>query len=306
AKHYEAALELYNEAYETCDQDHVFQLNAASCLLRLKRYEDAKEMALAAHETAQKIRASFEVLGKTLCRAGVAAMRGGDLEGAVKLLRQSMTEHREKTALESLRKAEKALKVQRETEYINPELAVVAKNEGNALFKEGDFPAAIEKYSDAIKRDPTVSSFHTNRAFAYFKLGEWQSVEDDCEAALAKDPANIKAHIRLGKTHMLRKQYHKALEAYNAALKLDPQNAEALEGMQKTYGVMGQRQTPEDQQARMQAAMQDPEIMAILQDPGMSQVLQALQTDPAGAQKFMNDPSVMAKIQKLIAAGVLA
>ena len=30
-----------------------------------------------------------------------------------------------------------------------------ARAEGNELFKAGNYPAAIEKYTDAMKRDPT-------------------------------------------------------------------------------------------------------------------------------------------------------
>lgn len=55
--------------------------------------------------------------------------------------------------------------------------------------------------------------------------------------------------------------------------------------------------------------MADPEIQSILSDPVVRQVLQDLSTeDPiaqAAGQKAMRDPNMGAKIQKLIAAGVL-
>ena len=49
----------------------------------------------------------------------------------------------------------------------------------------------------------------------------------------------------------------------------------------------------------------DPEIQAILQDPVTQQVLRDFQENPAAAQQAMNDPSIQAKIQKLIASGIV-
>ena len=52
-------------------------------------------------------------------------------------------------------------------------------------------------------------------------------------------------------------------------------------------------------------AMADPEIQAILGDPQMRSILNEMQTDPKKAQAVMSDPKMSAKLQKLIAAGVL-
>ncbi len=46
-------------------------------------------------------------------------------------------------------------------------------------------------------------------------------------------------------------------------------------------------------------------IQAILRDPVMQNVLNDFQTDPRAAQRHLQNPGVMAKIEKLIAAGVL-
>ena len=52
--------------------------------------------------------------------------------------------------------------------------------------------------------------------------------------------------------------------------------------------------------------MADPEIQAILHDPTIRQVINDLSTgDAAAGQAAMNDPVIRAKIEKLIAAGVL-
>ncbi|CAF2380500.1 unnamed protein product [Brassica napus] len=51
--------------------------------------------------------------------------------------------------------------------------------------------------------------------------------------------------------------------------------------------------------------MQDPEIQNILTDPVMRQVLSDLQENPAAAQKHMQNPMIMNKIQKLISSGIV-
>jgi len=46
-------------------------------------------------------------------------------------------------------------------------------------------------------------------------------------------------------------------------------------------------------------------ILILLQDPSVRQTLQDMQENPAYAQKAMSDPVIRAKIEKLVAAGVL-
>jgi stress-induced-phosphoprotein 1 len=45
--------------------------------------------------------------------------------------------------------------------------------------------------------------------------------------------------------------------------------------------------------------------MSIMQDPVMQTILQQAQSDPAALQEHMRNPGVRAKIQKLVAAGVI-
>ena len=45
--------------------------------------------------------------------------------------------------------------------------------------------------------------------------------------------------------------------------------------------------------------------MSIMGDPVMQAILQQAQTEPAALQEHMKNPTVRAKIQKLVAAGVI-
>jgi stress-induced-phosphoprotein 1 len=63
--------------------------------------------------------------------------------------------------------------------------------------------------------------------------------------------------------------------------------------------------TDEIDPERRRRAMEDPEIQQILQDPMMSRILQDLQSNPKSAQAALRDPTVNAKLNKLIAAGII-
>jgi len=57
---------------------------------------------------------------------------------------------------------------------------------------------------------------------------------------------------------------------------------------------------------RVKEAMKDPEIRDILRDPMIAKVLQDMKEDPRAAQRALADENIRGKLEKLIAAGVLA
>merc|ERR1712127_257515 len=125
------------------------------------------------------------------------------------------------------------------------------------------------------KRDPTSALPYSNRAGCYQKLMEWQLALKDAEKCVSMDPKFAKGWSRKGGIHLFLKEIHKANQSGEA----DPE--------------------------RQKRAMADPEIQAILGDPQMRSILQEMQTDPKKANAAMQDPDISAKLQKLIAAGVL-
>ena len=135
---------------------------------------------------------------------------------------------------------------------------------------------------------------------------EWQRAKENFETCLKKDPNFIKVYGKKGDCHYAMKQYHKALETFETGLKLDPENQICKMGLQKTqqaiYMSGGNQQ---DQEERARKAMADPEIQSILQTPEVRNALQDLQTNPAAIQNIMKNPSLAAKIQKLVEAGII-
>ncbi|KAG2340129.1 hypothetical protein BDR05DRAFT_950599 [Suillus weaverae] len=80
--------------------------------------------------------------------------------------------------------------------------AKIAKDQGNAAFKSGDYPAAIGHYTSAILANADDSTFPLNRAAAYLKLGKNEDAERDCTTVLKLSPNNVKALFRRGQARM--------------------------------------------------------------------------------------------------------
>jgi len=230
----------------------------------------------------------------------------GNVDEAIRAYEDSLMEDRTNDVEKKLKTMQAEKKKREKDAYINPELCEQARQEGNALFKEGKYPDAIEKYSDAMKRNPKSHLPYSNRAACYQKLMEWQLALKDADTCVEMDPTFVKGWTRKAGIHFFLKEFHKAMDAYNAVLKLEPENEEAKNGLELVIAKVNESsQSGEVDKERQARAMQDPEIQAILGDPQMRSILNEMQTDPKKAQAAMNDPSISAKLQKLIAAGVL-
>jgi STIP1 family protein 1 len=85
------------------------------------------------------------------------------------------------------------------------------KEQGNRLFSTGQYLEAINCYSKAIIRSPTVPIFFTNRALCYCRLQRWDDVIADCRRALEMDNSAVKAHFFLGHALLERELYDEAI-----------------------------------------------------------------------------------------------
>lgn len=101
---------------------------------------------------------------------------------------------------------------------------------------------------------------------------------------------------------------HKAIESYKCGLAIDPTNAACKDGMRKVQTLINyasSTMTEEEKMERARHGMADPEIQAILTDPVIQQILKDFNENPQAANQAMANPVVRAKIEKLIASGVV-
>lgn len=257
-------------------------------------------------EVGRANRADYALIAKVYVRIGNAYLKKGkdveNLAAAIDAYEGAQMENRTKEVERKIKNLQLDLKKAKDLAYIDPELALAAKNEGNDFFKAADFPKAVERYTEAIKRDPKNAVYYANRAAAYTKLTSFVEAKRDCEKALELDPKYVKAYSRLGAIQFFMKELHKARESYEKGLAIDPNNQECKDGLRNVVYKIQSGETDEERAAH---GLADPEIQNILRDPVMQNVLNDFQTDPVSAQRHLQNPGIMAKIEKLIAAGVL-
>ncbi|XP_048880371.1 sperm-associated antigen 1-like isoform X2 [Brienomyrus brachyistius] len=103
------------------------------------------------------------------------------------------------------------------------------KNEGNQLFKNGQFGDALEKYSQAIAgcidtgidSPEDLSILYSNRAACYLKDGNSADCIQDCTRALELQPFTLKPMLRRAMAYESLERYHKAYVDYRTVLQID-------------------------------------------------------------------------------------
>merc|ERR1719440_1350062 len=306
AKKFDEAVTHYEAAIAELPDEMMYYNNLAAVHFEQKKFDTCIETCKKAIETGRAARADYKIVAKSFARIGNAYKAMDKLEEAKRAYEDSLMEDRVDDVEKRLKALQKELKKRENEAYLSPELAEAARQEGNEFFKAGKHPEAIAKYSEAMKRNPKDHVPYSNRAACYQKLMEWQLALKDADTCITMEPTFVKGWSRKAGIHYFLKEYHKAMDAYNEILKLEPENEEAKSGLDNVIQMVNsQSGSGEVDQERQARAMADPEIQAILGDAQMRSILSEMQSDPKKAQAAMSDPSISAKLQKLIAAGVL-
>jgi len=269
--------------------------------MELKDYDKCIEISTRSVEIGRTHFSSFEHIARALQRLGTAHFKKGDYQHAIEHYKSSLTEHRDKDTLNMLRKAEKLLGEKQIQAYISPEFSAKAKEEGNEFFKNGKFPEAVERYTEAIKRDPTNHVLYTNRATAYTKLAAYSEALKDCDKCIELCPSFIKAYIKKGNIYFNTKQYQKCIEVYEKANDHEPDNAEVKEAMRKTIEKISQGQDADSVKRNLES---DPELQKILHDPIIQEVLNTIRNGQP-INHYLKDPKIAASIEKLMLSGII-
>ncbi|RVX65901.1 hypothetical protein B0A52_10265 [Exophiala mesophila] len=304
---FDEAIEHYSKAWDL-HKDITYLTNLGAAKFEKGDYPGAIEACEKAIDEGRQILADFKIIAKAFGRIGSAYEKLGDLPKAIINYQKSLTEHRTPDILAKLKAAEKAhIKAEKDA-YIDPVKAEEARALGAEKFKAADWPAAVEAYTELTKRAPEDPRGYSNRAAALIKLLAFPTAIQDCDEAIKRDPKFIKAYLRKAQALFGMKEYNKCLdvcteasehdEGGKNAWEIEQQQQKALEAMYSSR----QGETEEETSARIQ---KDPEIMQILSDPVMQSILQQAKGDPAALNEHMKNPGIRAKVQKLVAAGVI-
>lgn len=110
--------------------------------------------------------------------------------------------------------------------------AMQLKEDGNNLFRSGDYSEAVSVYSDALTKCPLLykterSVLFANRAACHAKQNHSESAMADCDIALELQPTYIRCIQRRAALREENDRLTDALEDYQQLLKLDPGNETA-------------------------------------------------------------------------------
>lgn len=307
ARKFDDAISHYNKAWELF-KDITYLNNRAAAEYEKGDYTTAIATCQEAIEHGREVFADYKLMAKAFSRAATAYHKTGELAKAIEFYNKALTEHRTPDTLAKLRATEKELKVKEMEEYIDPELAEKAREDGNAKFKTANWPEAVKCYTEAIKRAPEDPRGYANRAAAYLKLMSFPEVVKDCDIAISKDPNFFKAYSRKATAQLAMREFVKCLETLDASREIDTEHkhtGEIEDIYSKALSARFAAIEGETSEQTLERVSRDPEIAGILQDPVMSSILQQAQGNPAALRDHMKNPEVRKKINLLIAAGVI-
>lgn len=306
-RQFDEAIANYTQAWET-HKDIAYKTNEGAAKFEKGDYEGCIKACEEAVEYGREVFADFKIIAKAFARIGTAYERMGDLSNAILFYQKAQTEHRTPDVLAKLRAAEKAKITKEKESYVNPEEAEKARELGNAKFKASDWPAAVEAYSEMIKRAPEDPRGYSNRAACFIKLLEFPSAVQDCDEAIKRDPEFIRAYLRKAQAYFTMREYSKCVDVCGeaAAHDKDGKNMREIQ-QQETKALQAQysAREGETEQQTMERIQRDPEIVSILQDPVMNSILQQAKEDPAALQEHLKNNDIRQKVQKLVHAGVI-
>ena len=288
-RQFDEAIEHYSKAWEI-HKDITYLTNLSAAHFEKGDYEACIEDCKKAIEHGREVLADFKLIAKAFGRMGSAYEKMGDLANAVDNYSRSLTEHRTPDILAKLRAAEKAKITADKTSYIDPQKAEEARELGNQKFKDTDWPAAVEAYTEMVKRAPDDPRGYSNRAACLIKLLTFPGAVADCDEAIKRDPAFIRAYLRKAQALFAMKEFSRCLNVCSEAQKhdADGKNTREIESQsQKALQAMYAAREGETDEQAQERIQRDPEIMQILQDPVMQSILQQAKGDPAALQDHM-------------------
>jgi len=308
AKKFDEALAAYDEAIALDETNMTFINNKAAVYFTTKQYDECIAACEKAVEVGNANMAPFEDRAKAYTRCAKAYQKKGDLGQAIEMCKSAQLESFDKATQRLLKTLELEKRKADTVAYHDDAKAEEAKQRGNDEFRAKNWGAAVKEYEEAVKRAPKNPAIRNNLSAALCKIMDFNGAKKHIDVALELDPSYVKAWARKGDIEIMMKEYHKALDSYQTGLNHDSSNAACKEGLRKTTLLINQGQanmTDDEKKERAEHAMADPEIQSILQDPIIQQVLRDLGENPAAGQEALRDPGVSAKIQKLIAAGII-
>uniref|UniRef100_A0A098M0I1 Dynein axonemal assembly factor 4 n=1 Tax=Hypsiglena sp. JMG-2014 TaxID=1550645 RepID=A0A098M0I1_9SAUR len=120
------------------------------------------------------------------------------------------------------------------------------KDKGNKMFETGNYLAAVNAYSLAIRINNKIPILYLNRAACHLRLRNLHKVIEDSSQALDllippvsnNAKARLKAHLRRGTAFCELELYTEGLQDYLAALKIEPTDKNIEQDVEKIRRII--------------------------------------------------------------------
>jgi len=112
------------------------------------------------------------------------------------------------------------------------QLAQRANDRGLQLYKEKQYDAAEDQFTEALKLRSDFALAANNLGFVFFKQGKYREAARWFENALHMDPSRAIAYLNLGDARRLGGEHEKAVAAYRMYLALAPRGPGAQQAKQ--------------------------------------------------------------------------
>lgn len=99
-------------------------------------------------------------------------------------------------------------------------------SDGNNFFKNKQYQQAIEKYTEAIKLDPSDVTFYSNRSACYAALNMWPEAAEDGRQCIITDKTFVKGYFRSALALQAMGNLDGASDAVKRGLGVDPTSAD--------------------------------------------------------------------------------
>ena len=131
--------------------------------------------------------------------------------------------------------------------------------EGNQRYLDGDLDGALTDYTEAQVDLPDSSVLHYNIGNVLFRQGDYPRAVDEYRLAELSDDAALRSQARfnIGNAHFLAQEYGKAVEDYMEVLRTDPGDADAKRNLELALQALEQQPPQEQDEEQDQESSED-------------------------------------------------
>jgi tetratricopeptide (TPR) repeat protein len=131
-------------------------------------------------------------------------------------------------------------------------------HQGNKLYAEKKYDAALSKYTDALLEDPGSNVARFNSANAAYKKNNWDKALEAYGKTLKTDDLRLQSqtHYNIGNAFYRKGKLDSSIQAYEQALKLNPGDQDAKYNLEFVRAKIKQNAQPRNQQQPQQQNQQ--------------------------------------------------